>query len=116
VSAQRRARFRAALGLAAGLACLGTARSASASPLFELSGGNFGSGGFSARTTGASASSSYFNPALLPRARQGIEVGFVVVNDAVSVTLMGKDPANDVPLSAAGRFGQAFPSVPTAGL
>jgi len=92
---------------------LGQASTAHASPLFELTGGNFGQGGLSARTTGASASSAYFNPALLPRARQGVELGVVMVNDAISIDVAGKSPARDVPASAVGRFGTAFPSVPT---
>jgi long-chain fatty acid transport protein len=111
-----RPRWARALGrsaLAAALALLGDAGAAHASPLFELTGGTLGTGGLSARATGASAASSYFNPALLPRASQGIEFGFVLVNDAISIEGYGKDPANDVPTSAVSRFGSGFPSVPT---
>jgi len=96
--------------------CLGGVSVVHASPLFELTGGNFGLGGFSARSAGASASSTYFNPALLPRARQGVELGVVLVNDAISIEVDGKNPARDVPESAVGNFGTAFPSVPTSWL
>ncbi len=44
--------------------------SVGASPLFELVGSGFGSGGLNSRATGASAASAYFNPALLPQAKQ----------------------------------------------
>jgi hypothetical protein len=84
-----------------------------ASPLFELVGSAFGSGGLNARATGASAASSYFNPALLPQAKQGLELGWFFVNDAINITLDARSPANDVPLSAVTRFGTDNPSVPT---
>ena len=89
---------------------------AHASPLFELVGSTFGSGGLNARATGASAASAYFNPALLPQARQGLEIGWFFVNDAINVTLDARSNAQDVPLSAVNRFGTDNPSVPTAWL
>lgn len=112
MSAARRWLSWFAVGIVAGA----SAGDAKASPLFELTGGTLGAGGLAARAGGASAASSYFNPALLPRAAQGLEFGFVLVNDAISVEALGKDPANDVPLDAVGRFGNGFPSVPTAWL
>jgi long-chain fatty acid transport protein len=87
--------FGAAL-LVAGLASL--PRAASASPLFELVGGVTGTGGFNARVTGAGAPSTYFNPALLPQATQGFELGVLVLSDQISMTLDGR-PSGDVPLS-----------------
>jgi long-chain fatty acid transport protein len=85
-----------------------------ASPLFELVGSAFGSGGFNARTTGASAASTYFNPALLPQAKQGFEIGWFFLNDNISITLDARSKANDVPVSAVSNFGQgARPSIPT---
>jgi long-chain fatty acid transport protein len=52
----------------------------------------------------------------LPRARQGLELSWLVLNDAVSITLDGRDPAMDVPLSAVDKFGTDLPSVPTSWL
>ena len=60
---------------------------AHASQAFELSGGTMGSGGFAARNTGASAASTYFNPALLPRARQGLRVGVFVIDQDIKIAL-----------------------------
>ena len=59
---------------------------AAASPLFELVGSGLGTGGFSARTRSPSSASAYFNPALLPRAKQGLELGVFVLHDAIGVT------------------------------
>ncbi|MFT3927972.1 MAG: hypothetical protein QM778_35920 [Myxococcales bacterium] len=84
-----------------------------ASPLFELVGSTFGSGGFNGRSYGPSSASTYFNPAFLPRAKAGLEVGFFLLNDAISITLDGRSHANDVPISAVDRFGTDNPSVPT---
>jgi len=90
--------------------------SASASPLFELLGSSFGTGGFNGRATGASAASTYFNPAFLPRAKQGIELGWYVVNDAISITLSPRAAGVDVPESAVDRTGLDLPPVPTTWL
>lgn len=84
-----------------------------ASPLFELVGSTFGSGGFNGRATGASAASTYFNPALLPRAKAGLEVGWFFLNDAISITLDARSAGNDIPISALDRFGTDFPGIPT---
>jgi hypothetical protein len=98
--------------LCAGLTLL-TCSSAAASPLFELVGASVGNGGFNARASGASAASTYFNPALLPRAKQGLDLGWFVLNDAISITLDARSPAVDVPTSAAGRIRTDTPPVPT---
>ncbi len=87
-----------------------------ASPLFELVGAGLGTGGFNARTTGASSASTYFNPALLPRSRAGLELGWFVLNDSISVTLDGRNPSNDLPESGLDRFGSDNPPVPTTWL
>jgi long-chain fatty acid transport protein len=87
--------------------------SAFASPLFELVGAGFGSGGLNPRATGASAASAYFNPALLPQAKQGLELGWFFVNDAINVTLDARQPVNDVPVAGVDRFGVDVPPIPT---
>ncbi len=86
---------------------------ARASPLLELAGDVLSDGGFNARVRGASSASAYFNPALLPHAKQGLELGWYVLNDAISVTLDARNPAVDIPTSALDRFGTDLPSIPT---
>ena len=85
---------------------------ASASPLLELIGGNFGDGGFNARGTGASAASAYFNPALLPQAEQGLELGWLVLNDAISIDLDGRSSDMDVGVGNLNVLREQYP-VPT---
>ena len=75
-------------------ACWLTATPTLASPLFELVGGGQGMGGANARATGASAASTYFNPALLPYAQTGFEVGFYFMADQISISL---DPRSGAP-------------------
>ncbi len=89
---------------------------ARASPLFELLGGGFGSGGLNARATGPSAASTYFNPALLPKAKQGLELGWLVLHDAIRIDPAARSPSDDVPLSAFDRVRTDRPPVPTAWL
>lgn len=93
--------------------CLLVSSGAEASPLFELMGAGVGTGGLNARAGGASAASTYFNPALLPRARQGLNLGWYLLNDAVSITLDPRYSANDVPLSSLNRVRTDTPPVPT---
>jgi hypothetical protein len=89
---------------------------ASASPLFELLGSNLGGGGgFNARAGGASAASAYFNPALLPQARQGLELGWFVLNDAISVQLDARSSDVDVPLANVRTSRKVYP-IPTVWL
>lgn len=96
---KRAPRFFAALAL---LVVSGASRQALASPVFELSGGVSGGGGISARTYGASAASTYFNPALLPYAEQSFELGVLVLADRIGITLAGR-PSGDVPDAVGGR-------------
>ncbi len=67
---------------------------ASASPLFELAGGVTGETGFNARSTGPSAASTYFNPALLAYAEQSVELGVLVLSEQISLTLDGRVDGN----------------------
>jgi hypothetical protein len=60
---------------------------AGASPLFELVGGQGGSSGLNPRATGASAASTYFNPALLPDAEKGLELGVFVLSDGIDISV-----------------------------
>lgn len=88
------ARLRFVLSVVAGLSSV--AANADASPLFELAGGTSGGGGLSPRVTGAGAASTYFNPGLLPHAKQGFEVGVLVLSDHIGITLDGRS-RGDVP-------------------
>lgn len=60
---------------------------AQASPLFELVGSGRGTGGFNARVTGVGASAAYFNPALLPFAPGGLELGTFFLSDRIDIKL-----------------------------
>jgi long-chain fatty acid transport protein len=100
-----------ALGLFAVL-CLLSSR-ASASPPFELSGSTLGNGGMSARASGADAASSYFNPARLTRADNGLQLAWFVLNDAIDVTLYARSRAQDIPTLALNEFEGNFPALPT---
>ncbi len=88
--------------VAAAVALAATPVAAHASPLFELVGGGSGTTGFNARASGASAASTYFNPALLPFAPEGVELGIYVLSDQISIFLVGRTEG-----------GQASPNVPT---
>jgi hypothetical protein len=90
---------------------------AHASPLFELVGSSVGSGGLNARTVGPSSASTYFNPAMLPHAREGIELGWFVLNDSISVTLDGRSHGVDLPESILRDIGgRPVPPLPTTWL
>ncbi len=86
-----------ALVAAAAVASTSAPRSAAASPLFELVGGGQGSGGFNARVTGASAASTYFNPALLVDAEQGLELGVFVLTDQISISVDARSGSPQCP-------------------
>src|SRR4051794_25115870 len=88
-----------------------TTRTVEASPLFELVGSGFGGGGLNGRVYGASAASTYFNPALLPQAKQGLEVGVFGLHDDIDVKLLPRGSAVDIPESAVNRFGTGHPGV-----
>lgn len=70
--------------------------------MFELVGASTGTGGFNARVTGAGPASTYFNPALLPRAEKQLSLGLLVVSDQIGMTLDGRT-SGDVPLIVGGR-------------
>jgi hypothetical protein len=101
--------------------CVGShACVAHASPLFELIGGVGDGAGLNGRAAGASAASSYFNPALLPRATPGFETGVFVLNDAIELSLDGRGDV-DIPMAYRGAThadGSVFsqPSLPTSWL
>ena len=80
------------------LATVGLATNAAASPLFEATGGLFGTSGLNARFTGSDSSAAYFNPGNLSRTSNGINVGFFILNESIGVQLGARDGANyDVP-------------------
>ena len=113
----KRTRFGLAPAVILGASSLVFSGLAQASPLFELVGSSVGSGGFNGRAYGASSASTYFNPAMLPRAREGIELGWFVLNDAVSVTLDGRSHAVDIPETVLRDIGgRALPPLPTTWL
>ena len=86
----------------------------SASPLFELAGSNLGDGGFNARAYGPSSASTYFNPALLPHARAGVELGWFVFNDSIKISLDRRSGLEDVPEEVVDDFNpREVPPVPT---
>jgi hypothetical protein len=90
---------------------------AEASPLFELVGSTLGTGGFNGRAYGPSSASTYFNPAMLPRARQGVELGWFVLNDAISITLDGRSHAVDITETVLRDIGgRSVPPLPTSWL
>jgi long-chain fatty acid transport protein len=86
---------------------------ARASPPFELMGSALGSGGLNARYSGADASSAYFNPARLARAKPGVQLGWIVLDDALNLTLFSRNPSVDVPVIALDEFEGRFPAIPT---
>jgi hypothetical protein len=97
---------------------------AGASPLFEWVGDATGDGGIAARHAGAGAASTYFNPALLPRAEERLEAGFLLLVDDIDVDPARRTDADmRVSREAAGAFhgGGALepvypPPIPTAWL
>lgn len=116
MTAKKLSLIRVLIGAALCALALGLPTTAGASPLFELVGSSFGTGGFNGRATGTSAASTYFNPAFLPRAKQGLELGWYVVNDAISITLDPRANGVDLPESSLDRTGLDLPPVPTTWL
>jgi len=96
--------------------CFSFAPRAFAAPPFELVGSALGSGGFNARASGSDASSAYFNPARLSRAAPGLQLGWLVLNDAIQTTLFARQSAMDIPIAALNQFQGRFPSLPTSWL
>jgi long-chain fatty acid transport protein len=83
------------------LAVLASAGPAWASPLFELTGAVQGDGGFNARVLEAGAASTYFNPASLPDAPVGFDLGLFMLADQIGIGLDGRpSPAADVPIDS----------------
>ncbi|NRA35156.1 MAG: hypothetical protein HRU17_17650 [Polyangiaceae bacterium] len=74
-----------------------------AGPLLELIGGSHGSAGLSARTTGASSSSAYFNPALLPTAEEEMTAGFFALRQEYDIHVAPRRGNEDVPGGAPGE-------------
>jgi long-chain fatty acid transport protein len=107
----------------AGSAALLVASTASASPLFDTAGAVGGNAGAQGVVSGPGAASTYFNPALLVDAEDGLLVSFGVVSEQIGVTLGGRPAGSDVPLAVGGRDivtgdGAALPNdrMPTAWL
>lgn len=61
-----------------------------ASPLLDLVGDTTSAGGLQARTVSGGAGAAYFNPALLTDAPAGITLGFLLLNQRISVALDGR--------------------------
>jgi hypothetical protein len=83
-------------------------RSAHAAPLFELVGDTGGRGALQARTLADGSAAAYFNPALLNGAREGLSLGFCLLNERIGIALDGRPgPQFGVPegLSNAGHTG-----------
>jgi hypothetical protein len=76
---------------------------AEASPLFETMGPVGSDGAMSPSAAGASAASTYFNPALLIDAEDSALFGFAVLSEQIALTLDGRKGGAEVPLAVAGR-------------
>jgi hypothetical protein len=105
------------LGTLLALLVASAAGHAEASPLFELLGGVGGQAGLNGRIAGPSAASTYFNPALLPKATPGLQTGVLVLGDEIELSLDGRSGV-DVPSTYRGAThanGSVFsqPSLPT---
>jgi long-chain fatty acid transport protein len=75
-----------------------------ASPLFELYGATDAVGGLNARAGGASAASTYYNPALLPRAKRGLHAGSFIGHDAISIDVWRRSAGNDLSTAGIGKY------------
>ena len=103
---------------ALGCALLLAATPAVASPLFELTGAVQGDGGLAARAVPAGAASAYFNPAFLPDADAGLELGVLVLGDEIGIRLRAREASADIPVDSinmqrpgGGRYArQGFPT------
>jgi long-chain fatty acid transport protein len=102
------------------LLALGVPAIAHASPLIETMGAVGDNAGFQGVVSGPGSASTYFNPALLTDADDGLTVGFALISQQLGVTLEGRPPGADVPLvvgtrGVVGPNGQPLPSdvVPT---
>jgi long-chain fatty acid transport protein len=77
------------IGLAV-VAGIASSADASASPLFDLTGGTDGLGGLQAGTIQGGASASYFNPALLTDLPFGLTLGVMTVSSQIGISLDGR--------------------------
>jgi hypothetical protein len=84
------------------IAFLGSPGRARASPLIELVGSVGDNGGMQGVVSGPGAASTYFNPALLNEADDGILFAYELVSEQLGVTLYGR-PGGDVPLAVGTR-------------
>lgn len=76
--------------LALACAVLCCASSASASPLFELTGDTGGMGGLQPRVVPSSSAAAYFNPALLIATQPGLQIGFLLISQHIGISLDGR--------------------------
>ncbi len=94
---------------------LALAKTAHASPLFELSGDTIGQGGFNARVVDSGAACAYFNPAFLPDTESGLSLAVYTISDQIGIHLNGRPSAsNDIldgTQSAQMPGGGGYPSV-----
>lgn len=88
--------------LSTALAALLGARESAASPLIDAMGPVNGEGGASAVVSGASVSSTYFNPALLIDGEEELLIGYAAISEQIGVTLDGRR-SGDVPEIVSGR-------------
>src|SRR5690606_7416893 len=76
---------------------------ASASPVLDTVGSVGGNAGAQGVVSGPGAASTYFNPALLVAAEEGLLVSYGLVSEQLGVTLYGRPAGSDVPLAVGGR-------------
>jgi long-chain fatty acid transport protein len=87
-------RWRAVLvSTGAVLLVVNSSRLTLASPLFELTGGVQGNGGLNARTVEGGSASAYFNPAFLPDADSGFDLGVFVTAEDIGIRLRARTSA-----------------------
>lgn len=83
---------------------VGATSAAGASPVFETYGAVLGRGGYNARASAADAASTYFNPALLPKARRGLDVALFTAHDSISIDLQKRSRENDLAELGRGKY------------
>jgi len=96
-------RSRALAALALGVVAFADSHPAEASPLIELVGSVGDNGGMQGVVSGPGASSTYFNPALLNDADEGLIFAYELVSEQVGVILNGRPLGADVPLAVGTR-------------
>lgn len=88
---------RIALLLGAASLALLPSRLAHAGQLFEVSGDQLGMGGLTNASPAPQPLLLIFNPALLPFADPGVELGLFFLNDRISIDVDARSPAADIP-------------------